>query len=142
MREPRRKLGRSSRILRPELLEEPGNPPVMFNIGWVAIYRNEPKAALGYLRASLESSPRDSPIRKLYPLIAQAYQMLGDPASALAACVSGRSLAPDDAGLLFSESLLGRDRGDLDGGEASWRQIPEGDRPGISQSSPPGSTAT
>ena len=55
--------------------------------------------------------------------------MLDEPDAALAACVAGRSLAPDDAGLLFSEGLLRRDRGDLDGAEACWRQILEGDRP-------------
>lgn len=124
-----RKLERNLRILRAELLDKPGNPLVLFNIGWAAIYRNEPRSALGYLRASLAaSSPHDALIRKAYALIAQAYQMLGDSDSALAACVSGRSLAPDDAGLLFSEALLRRDRGDLDGAEACWRQILEGDR--------------
>ncbi len=119
-----RKLERNLRILREELREKPGNPLVLFNIGWAAIYRREPKVALGYLRASLTaSSPHDALIRKVYALIAQAYQMLGDPDSALAACVAGRSLAPDDAGLLFSEGVLRRDRGDLAGAETCWRQI-------------------
>ena len=124
-----RKLERNLRILRAELREKPGNPLVLFNIGWAAIYRKEPKAALGYLRASLAGSSRhDALIRKVYALIAQAYQMLGDPDSALAACVAGRSLAPDDAGLLFSEAVLRRDRGDLEGAEACWRQILENGR--------------
>ncbi len=119
-----RKLERNLRILGAELREKPGNPLVLFNIGWAAIYRNEPKTALGYLRASLvASSQQDGIVRKVYALIAQAYQMLGDPDSALAACAAGRSLAPDDAGLLFSEALLRRGRGDLDGAEACWRRI-------------------
>ncbi|HEY2154351.1 MAG TPA: glycosyltransferase, partial [Isosphaeraceae bacterium] len=119
-----RKIERNLRILRTELREKPGNALVLFNIGWAAIYRNEPKAALGYLRASLTaSSSHDALIRKVYALIAQAHQMLGDPNSALAACIAGRSLAPDDAGLLFSEGMLRRDRGDLEGAEACWRQV-------------------
>jgi hypothetical protein len=121
-----RKLERNLRILRAELREKPGNPLVLFNIGWAALYRKEPRAAIGYLRASLAaSSPHDALIRKVYALIAQAYQMLGDPKSALAVCVAGRSLAPDDAGLLFSEAVLRRDRGDLEGAEACWRQVLE-----------------
>jgi tetratricopeptide (TPR) repeat protein len=125
-----RKLDRNLRILRAELQEKPGNPLILFNIGWAAIYRNDPKTALGYLRASLaSSSPQDALIRKVYALIAQAHQMLGQPASALAACVDGRSLAPDDAGLLFREAQLRRDRGDLDGAEVCWRRILEGGRP-------------
>jgi tetratricopeptide (TPR) repeat protein len=125
-----RKLKRNLRILREELREKPGNALVLFNIGWAAIYRNDPKAALGYLRASLaSSSPQDALIRKVYALIAQAHLMLGEPDSALAACVSGRSLTPDDAGLLFTEAQLRRDRGDLEGAEACWRRILEKDRP-------------
>lgn len=124
------KLERNLSILRAESLEKPGNPLVLFNIGWAAIYQKDPTAALGYLRASLAaSSPHDALIRKVYALIAQAYQMLDDPDSALAACVAGRSLASDDAGLLFGEALLRRDRGDLEGAEACWRRILEHDRP-------------
>ncbi len=119
-----RKLERNLRILRAELREKPGNPLVLFNIGWAAIYRKDPRTALGYLRASLTaSSPHDALIRKVYALIAQAYQMLGDPDAALAALVAGRSLAPDDAGLLYSEGLLRRDRGDLEGAESCWRRV-------------------
>ena len=121
-----RKLERNLRILRAELREKPGNPLILFNIGWAAIYRSDPKTALGYLRASLAaSSPQDALIRKVYALIAQAHQMLGQPDSALAACVDGRSFAPDDAGLLYSEAQLRRDRGDLEGAEACWRRILE-----------------
>jgi GT2 family glycosyltransferase len=119
-----RKLERNLRILRAELREKPGNPLVLFNIGWAAIYRSDPKTAIGYLRASLTaSSPHDALIRKVYALIAQAHQMLGDPDSALAAIIAGRSLAPDDAGLLYSEGVLRRDRGDLEGAEACWRRV-------------------
>ncbi len=118
------KLERNLRILKAELREKPGNPLVLFNIGWAAIYRNDPKTVLGYLRASLTaSSPHDALIRKVYALLAQAHLMLGEPDSALAALVTGRSLAPDDAGLLYSEGILRRDRGDLDGAEACWRRV-------------------
>lgn len=124
-----RKLERNLRILGEELRGKPGNPLILFNIGWAAIYRNEPRTALGYLRASLAASPPHAVLnRKAYALIAQAYQMLGKPESALAACVAGRSHAPDDAGLLFSEAALRRDRGDVEGAEACWRRILRKDR--------------
>ena len=125
-----KKLERNFGILRLELREKPTDPFVLFNIGWVAIERKEPRTALGYLRASLAaSSPRDSIVRKVYLLIARAYQMLGDPGSALAACVAGRELDPDDTELLFREGLLRRERGDLAGAESCWRRILEAEPP-------------
>jgi len=124
------KLDRNLRILLAELRERPGDPFVLFNIGWAAIDRNDPKRALGYLRASLAvSTPRDSIVRKIYVLIARAYQMLGDSASALAACQAGREVEPDDAELLFREGLIRHERGDAAGAEACWRQILSLSRP-------------
>src|SRR5262245_17978488 len=118
------KLERNLRILMAELRERPGDPFVLFNIGWVAIDRRDPRTALGYLRASLAASaPRDSIVRKLYMLIARAYQMLGDTDGALAAYQAGRELEPDDAELLFREALVRRVRGNAAGAEACWRRI-------------------
>jgi glycosyltransferase involved in cell wall biosynthesis len=119
-----RKLDRNLRILGAELRDKPGDALVLFNIGWAAIYRRDARTALGYLRASLASiTPRDVLVRKTYVLIAQAYQMLGDSDGALAACVAGHKVAPDDAGILFSMALLRQERGDLAGAEACWRKI-------------------
>jgi glycosyltransferase involved in cell wall biosynthesis len=119
-----RKLDRNLRILGAELREKPSDALVLFNIGWAALYRREARTALGYLRASLASiTPRDVLVRKTYALLAQAYQMLGDADAALATCVAGHMVAPDDAGILFSMALLRQERGDLAGAEACWRKI-------------------
>jgi hypothetical protein len=101
------------------------NPLVLFNIGWAAIYLKEPKATLVYFRASLASLlPHDDLICMVFALLTQAYQMLGDPDSALAVCFDGRSFASDDAGLLFSEGCSGAagvtSRGPRLAGAGSW----------------------
>jgi hypothetical protein len=102
-----------------ELRERPGDPFVLFNIGRVAIDRREPKTALGYLRASrAASAPRDSIVRKTFVLMVRAYQMLGDPGSARAACQAGLSIDPDDAELLFRQALVLRTLGDTTVAEA------------------------
>jgi GT2 family glycosyltransferase len=119
-----RKLDRDVRLLEAELRERPGDPFVLFNLGWVAMERKDPRTALGYLRASLAgSAPTDSITRKLHALIAQAHQALGDTAAALAACAAGLAAAPGDAELLFREAVIRRVIGDRDGAEARWREV-------------------
>jgi GT2 family glycosyltransferase len=120
----RRKLERDVRLLGMELKDRPGDPFVLFNLGWVAVERKDPAAALPYLRASLaSSSPSDSITRKLHALVAQAHQMLGETAAALEACAAGLAAAPDDPELLFREGVVRRVSGDRDGAEACWRRV-------------------
>src|SRR5208282_2987228 len=82
-----RKLDQDSKILREELAERPDDPFVLFNLGAIAIERQEWRQALDFLRHSLAgSAPTDSITRKLYALIARSHQMLGEAAQAIAAC--------------------------------------------------------
>ena len=119
-----RKLDRDCRILREELAERPDDPFTLFNLGSIAIERAEWNEALGYLKRSLAgSAPTDSIVRKLYALIARAYQMLGDYPSALKTCVEGISLDPEDAELWFREAVVHRYNGDPEGAEKCWRLI-------------------
>jgi glycosyltransferase involved in cell wall biosynthesis len=120
----KRKLERDSKILEAELDERPDDPFVLFNLGSIAIERQDGRAALDYLRRSLQgSAPSDSITRKLYALIARAHQILKDPHAALQVCAEGRAVFPDDAELLFREAVLRRHGGDRAGAEACWRQI-------------------
>lgn len=119
-----RKLDRDVRLLGLELQERPGDPFVLFNLGWIAIERKDPATALGYLETSLaNSSTGDSIVRKLHALIAQAHQMRGDLAAARAACRAGLDLTPDDPELLFRHGIVCRAQGDRDGAQISWRKI-------------------
>ena len=119
-----RKLDRDAKILREELAERPNDPFVLFNLGAIAIERQDWRQALEYLRHSLaRSAPTDSITRKLYALIARAHQMLGEARQAIAACAEGLAIDPDDAELLFREAVVRRHMGDNDGAERCWRRI-------------------
>jgi glycosyltransferase involved in cell wall biosynthesis len=120
----RRKLGRDEGILLAELQERPGDPFLLFNLGSIAGERQDWRAALAHLRASLAgSAPDDSITRKLHALIARAHQMLGETKAALAACAAGLAVAPDDAELLFRAAVVHRYGGDWSQAEACWRRI-------------------
>jgi GT2 family glycosyltransferase len=119
-----RKLRRDARILEDELAARPGDPFVLFNLGSIAVERQDWPAALGHLRRSLRgSAPTDSITRKLFALIARCHQMLGDLPAAIAACAEGLSYDPDDAELLFRKAVAHRKRGAPREAEACWRRI-------------------
>ena len=115
---------RDARILRDELDERPDDPFVLFNLGAIAIERQDWREALALLRRSLAgSAPTDSITRKLFALIARAHQMLGEPREALAVCAEGLALDPDDAELLFREAVVRRQTGDAGGARRCWERI-------------------
>ncbi|QEH37741.1 SPBc2 prophage-derived glycosyltransferase SunS [Aquisphaera giovannonii] len=119
-----RKLERDARILEAELAERPGDPFVLFNLGSIAVERQDWPRALELLQRSLSgSAPSDSITRKLFALIARCRQMLGDLPRAIAACDEGLSFFPDDAELLFRKAVAHRGSGDPRAAEASWRRI-------------------
>jgi len=119
-----RKLGRDEAILREELEDRPGDPFVLFNLGSIAVEREDWATAIGFLRRSLPGSgPTDSITRKLFSLIARSYQMLGDYNGALGVCAEGLRVDSDDAELLFRKALAHRLRGKPGDAEACWRKI-------------------
>lgn len=119
-----RKLGRDEAILRAELAERPDDPFVRFNLGSIAVEREDWPEALGLLRASLAgSAPEDSITRKLYALVARCHQALGEIDSALVACEEGLALDPDDAELLFRKAVVHRRRGEAVEAEACWGRV-------------------
>ena len=119
-----KKLGRDRAILESELADRPNDPFVLFNLGQVALEADDPREALTFLERSLDgSASTDSITRKLHALIARAYQRLGNPEAALAACAAGRASDPDDAELLFREAVVRRHVGDHTGAEACWERV-------------------
>ena len=119
-----RKLQRDGKILEEELAERPNDPFVLFNLGSIAVERQDWQRALDYLRRSLSgSAPTDSITRKLFALIARCHQMLGDLPGALAVCAEGLSFDPGDAELLFRKAVVHRMAGQPAEAETTWRRI-------------------
>jgi GT2 family glycosyltransferase/glycosyltransferase involved in cell wall biosynthesis/tetratricopeptide (TPR) repeat protein len=120
----RRKLDRDLRLLRLDLEEKPGHPFTLFNLGSVYAEAGDQARALECLTASLRASdPRDSIVRKLYSLIAQAHRQLGRPGEAAACVREGLGHYPEDAELGFLDGLLRREARDLVGAEAAFRAL-------------------
>ena len=119
-----RKLQRDSKILEAELDERPDDPFVLFNLGSIAVERQDWRTALGYLQRSLRGSgPKDSIVRKLFALIARCHQMLGDLPAALGACAEDLRLDPDDAEIHFRKAILHRKAGQPAEAEGCRRRI-------------------
>jgi glycosyltransferase involved in cell wall biosynthesis len=120
----RRKLLRDEAILRAELEEQPNEPFALFNLGSIALEREDWRTALEHLRASLSgSAPTDSITLKLFALIARCHQMLGEPELAISACRAGLQIDSDDAELLFRQAVVHRNTGDRPAAEACWRRV-------------------
>ena len=120
-----RKLQRDCKILDAELAERPDDPFVLFNLGSIAVERQDWPSALDHLQRSLRgSAPTDSIVRKLFALIARCHQMLGDlpgsPRRLLPrACVS----TPTTPSCYFRKAVLHRKAGQPAEAEACWRRI-------------------
>jgi GT2 family glycosyltransferase/tetratricopeptide (TPR) repeat protein len=114
-----RKQERDLRLLRLDLEDNPDDPFTLFNLGWSYEESGRAGDALPLLERSLAlSQPSDSIVRKLCALILDCHRKLGRQKEALAVCRDGRRYYPDDAQLLFQESLLLREQGDRAGAEA------------------------
>ena len=119
-----KKLVRDARLARLNLEERPGDPFILFNLGAIAIERQDWPGAMELLRRSLvRSAPRDSITGKIFALIARAHQMQGDTDRALRVCDEGLSIDPEDAELWFRKAVVHRQRGESARAEACWRRI-------------------
>ena len=125
-----RKLERDEKLLLSELEQSPEEPFVLFNLGLVAVERQDWPKALAYLERSLAGSrPHDSITRKMHAMIARAHQGLEDLGAALAACDLGLASDPDDAELLFRKAVISRARKEPLAAEACWRRVLQLRRP-------------
>jgi tetratricopeptide (TPR) repeat protein len=99
--------------------EQPYDPFTLFNLGQCYRSLNDPARALGYLQDSLNwSCPSDSIVRKLYYLIADCQQQLGNANEAILTCQRGLAICPNDEELLFLEARLRTAQGDYHGAKA------------------------
>jgi glycosyltransferase involved in cell wall biosynthesis len=118
-----RKFQRDLRLLRLELAEQPDNPFTLFNLGMSYHEQGQTAEALPLLRRSLElSGPGDSIVRKLYALLVQCHQRLGQTREALTVCRGGLTCCPEDLELLFLEGVALNAAGDVAGAVRSWER--------------------
>ncbi len=119
-----RKLQRDLRLLEMDQAEHPDDPFTLFNLGQVFQEQGRLVEALPLFRKSLAGSrPSDSIVRKLYALIAQCHNHLGQGPEARAACREGRALFPEDIELAFQEGIILRGLGDLAAAAVCWRAL-------------------
>jgi glycosyltransferase involved in cell wall biosynthesis len=119
-----KKLDRDTNILKREHQERPDDQFVCFNLGAIAVERQNWEEAIGFLNKSVASpAPSDSIVRKLYALIARAHQMMGNSQAAIQTCLNGLALDPEDAELWFRKGVVHRHRGEPAEAEKARRRI-------------------
>jgi glycosyltransferase involved in cell wall biosynthesis/tetratricopeptide (TPR) repeat protein len=119
-----RKLERDMRILLLEHSEMPNHPFTLFNLANAYRQKGDTVQALDYFRKSLAgSAATDSIVSQLYATIAQCERELKRPAEAVATCRLGRTYYPEDAEILFTESLALHDLGELAGAIAVLERL-------------------
>ena len=112
----RRKHERNLRLLAMEDQDRPGNPQTLLNIALAQQGLGQPAESMPYLGRCLEILPAGSSMApKVYSLLVQGHQWLGQPEQARAACREGRNRFPEDTELLYREVLLCQEAGDLAG---------------------------
>jgi len=120
----KQKLERDLRLLRMEQGEQPNDPFTLFNLGAVLRELGQRNEALPFLVQSLSlSHPRDSIVRKLYSMVAQLQHELGSLEDGLQTSSRGRALFPNDAELLFIESIFLTEKGDNRRAETLLQQL-------------------
>ena len=132
-----------TRILRDELNDRPDDPFVLFNLGAIAIERQDWREALDYLRRSLARLGADrldhaEAVRPDRPGPPDARR----PGGGLAVCAEGLSLDPDDAELLVPQGGGAPASGRVGRGGAVLAADPASAVPSSSPASIRGSTAT
>jgi glycosyltransferase involved in cell wall biosynthesis/tetratricopeptide (TPR) repeat protein len=113
------KLQRDLHILEMEYAQQPHDPFTLFNLGQTFAEMHQFDRAEALLQESLQRShPSDSIVRKLYVLLCNCRRGRGQPELALQTCITGQSVCPNDAELLFLEGVLREQTNDLHGAKA------------------------
>ena len=104
--------------------QRPDNPFVLFNLGAIAVERQDWSTALGHLQRSLRGSAlTDSIVRKLFALIARCHHMLGDLARGLERLFRGTTDRPRRRRAAFPQGRPAPQGGQPAEAEACWRRV-------------------
>lgn len=122
----RQKLLRDLRLLELDDRQRPGDPLVLFHLGWTQHLLGQSAAAAATLeRCRQVAPPQLAIVRRLYALLVRSLRELGRRDDALAVCRAGRAAYPLDAELLFHAGQLGCECGDFAAAEAALLQLVE-----------------
>ena len=114
---------RNQAILLEELDANPDEPFVLFNLGMLAVEREQWVRAHSYLTMSLARLPAETSIvPKIHSMLAEVYEQIGDSERALAQCLVGLE-AHSDCELLFRAATLLHRAGRNEEAELLWRRI-------------------
>jgi tetratricopeptide (TPR) repeat protein len=120
----RRKLERNLKLLLLEQKERPDDPFTLFNLGRTYRDLDCSSESMDLFRRSLKIAAADlSIVRKLYALLTTGYQQQNEIVAAVTTCKEGLARFPDDAELLFQQSILLRKQGNLVGAETSLNRL-------------------
>lgn len=135
------KLERNVRLMRMDFEECPHDPFTLYNLGRGYERMEQTAEAVRFWRRSLECAPStETYVPKLYSLLAQAHQQLGQRSEMLSTCLAGLARFPDYVDLLYWTASVLYELGDLRAAEACLLRLlksrPEdtialGDDPGI-----------
>jgi len=119
-----RKKDRDLRLLHLDLVERPGHPFTLFNLGMTYADFEEYAKAAGYLEESLSASlAGDSHRRKAFALLAHCRSRIGDLKGALATCEMGLSECPEDLELRFRLGVLLHEAGRFRESVAAYEEV-------------------
>jgi glycosyltransferase involved in cell wall biosynthesis len=114
----RRKQERNLRLLLMENAEHPNDPYILFHLGWNYVSGGQTGQGLPYLKRSLElAKPGNRFVPLVYCQLARGYHQAGQRTEALKVCWQGQRSFPEQAELVFLESILLGELGDLQGAE-------------------------
>ena len=110
----RAKLQRNLKLLELENSAHPGEAAVLYHLGGNYTAVGRPLDAIRVLKEGLDRSRDGDPfVRNFYGQLARAHHQAGQRAEAIEVCRQGMYLFPDDAELLFVQSALLTESGDL-----------------------------
>jgi tetratricopeptide (TPR) repeat protein len=114
----RRKQERNLRLLLMENAEHPDDPYMLFHLGWNYVSAGQTRQGLPFLKRSLGlAKPGDRFVPLAYCQLARGYYQAGQRPEALQVCRQGQRFFPEQAELVFLESILLGELGDLRGSE-------------------------
>jgi tetratricopeptide (TPR) repeat protein len=113
-----RKQERNLRLLLMDHADHPTDPYLLFHLGWNYVACGQTEQGLPFLKRSLElSRPGDGFVHMIYGQLARGYHQAGRRQEALQICRQGQRFFPEQAELVFLESILLGEMGDLPGSE-------------------------
>lgn len=134
-----KKRERDNKLLKLDLLDRPGHPFVLFNLGMTAYYLGDYPEAINYLQQSIDQSDRnESHLRKAYALLGAAHKHKGDAKKAKDLLLKGLETCSGDPEILFYLGQIAAEQGDHEDAIRLYEQVLRADVSTVFTSLDPG----